>query len=157
MPTQTEVVYPSTSSFSGAAQLNEGPFFVPSVKRLLRLELHGLENFQGVLIGNTSVGANFQLYAVQWVPHGSPAADCITTADGPNWLIRRQIGTQDQSVFWSNATFDAYELYSLAFDDCWAGQLAINADIDLYLLLRAPTGVSISNMNLFASMRFWWS
>lgn len=156
MATLVEVVYPSISSFSGTSQLNLGPYFVPSVKRLLRVEVHGEINFQGSSIGTSSVFANFQLWAVQWVPHGTAALDCVTTADGPQWPIRQQTGQDDGHATWSPSTDVAGVLSHLALNGWWAGQLAINGDIDLYLSSRAPTGVSVSNQNLFASLRFWW-
>lgn len=157
MAVQTEVVYPSISAFSSAAQLNLGPYFVPSVNKLLRLEAHGEFNFQGFTIGPAGVFANFQLWAVQWVPHTAAPADCITTADGPNWLIRRQLGTNDSVTDWTPPTNNAQVITSLALDGSWAGQLPIGGDIDLWLSAKAPTGVVIPNMNAFASLRFWWS
>lgn len=157
MPTTlVEVVYPNTAAFSGISQLNEGPFFVPSVKRLLRAEVRGAINYQGATISNTSVFGNFQLWSLQWVPHGTPAQDCVTTADGVQWLIRQQIGTSDGAIAWAPSTTAAATLSTNGMHADWAGQLAINGDIDLYLSLRAPTGASIANMNLFASIRFWW-
>lgn len=156
MTTLVEVVYPSTSSFSGTSQLNLGPYFVPDVKRLLRAEVHGAVNFQGATISVSSVVANFQLWAVQWVPHGSSPADIVTTADGDQWLMRQQLGQDDALTTWAPSTDAAALLASLALNGWWAGQLAINGSIDLYLSLKAPTGASIPNMNLFASLRFWW-
>lgn len=156
MATLVEVVYPSTSSFSGVAQLNLGPYLVPDVKRLLRAEVHGAINFQGATIAVSSVAANFQLWAVQWVPHGSAAADVVTTADGPNWLMRQQVGQDDSYTTWAPSTDNAGLLVSYGLNGSWAGQLAINTSIDLYMSLRAPTGVSVPNENLFASLRFWW-
>lgn len=156
MSTLVEVVYPSTSSFSGSSQLNLGPYFVPDVKKLLRAEVHGAINYQGATIAVTSVVANFQLWAVQWVPHGSSPADIVTTADGDNWLIRQQTGQDDLITSWAPSTDDAAQLASLALNGWWAGQLAINTSIDLYMSTRAPTGVPVPNQNLFASLRFWW-
>lgn len=156
MTTLVEVVYPSTSAFSGTSQLNLGPYFVPDVKRLLRAEVHGAINFQGATVGTSSVVANLQLWAVQWVPHGTSPSDVVTTADGDQWLIRQQVGRDDLSSTWAPSTDAAGLLTSLALDGWWAGQLAINTSIDLYMSLRAPTGASITNQNLFASLRFWW-
>lgn len=157
MSTQVEVVYPSTSAFSSAAQLNLGPYFVPSVRKLLRAEVHGQINFQGVTLGVASVLANFQLWAVQWVPHTAAPADCVTTADGPNWLVRQQVGTDDLVTSWTPSTNVAAVLVTAGLEGSWAGQLPIGGDIDLWLSAKAPTGVVIPNMNLFASLRFWWS
>jgi hypothetical protein len=157
MSVQTEVVYPSVSSFSSSAQLNIGPYFVPSVNKLLRVEAHGQINFQGVVLGSSSVFANFQLWAVQWVPHTAAPADCITTADGPNWLVRQQVGSEDLTTSWAPSTNNAAVLVTAGIVGSWAGQLPIGGDIDLWLSAKAPTGVVIPNMNLFASLRFWWS
>lgn len=157
MSTQVEVVYPSVSSYSSAAQLNIGPFFVPGVNRLLRAEVHGRVNFQGINFGPTSVQANTELWAIQWVPSGSSPADCVLTADGPNWLIRQQLGENDALMFWTPDTNSAAVLGALKLDAWWAGQLAIGQDIDLWLSAKAPTGAVFGNINLFASLRFWWS
>lgn len=156
MAVQTEVVYPSTAAFSGTGQLDLGPYFVPSVNKLLRLELHAKRNVQIVLFGSTSVEENIELYAVQWVPHGGAPANCVTTADGVNWLIRRQAGDQETRFAWSNATADGYASATVVLEGCWAGQLLIGGDIDLYLSMRSPTGAGIGNCNVFGSIRFWW-
>jgi hypothetical protein len=155
---QTEVVYPSIPSFSSSSQLNLGPYFVPAPNKLLRAEVRGRVNFQTTTVGTGSVLANFALWALQWVPHGAGAADCVTTADGPNWLIRQQIG--DTSVYstWAPPTgVLGQQLGGDALHADWAGQLAIGSDIDLWLSFRAPTGVTLGNLNVFASIRFWWS
>lgn len=156
MGTQVEVVYPSTSAFSGTGQLNIGPFFVPDVVRLLRVETRGKFNFQAGTYGTSSVEANFQLWAVQWVPHTASPSDCITTADGPNWLVRQQIGQDESRIGWAPSSATAGALITVPICADWAGQLVINGSIDLWLSARAPTGVSIANMNCFASIRFWW-
>lgn len=157
MTTQVEVVYPSTTAFSGSSQLNLGPYLVPDVTTLLRCEVRGQLNYQGQTISASSVTANFPLWAVQWVPHSAAPQDCITTADGPNWLIREQIGKDDVFEGWAPSTDAAASLLTYALRAEWAGQLAIGASIDLYMSMRAPTGVSLANANLYASIRFWWA
>lgn len=156
MAPQVEVVYPSTSSFSSASQLNLGPYFVPSVNKLLRVEARGQFNFEGISLAANGVHANFQLWAVQWVPHTSAPADCITTADGPNWLIREQVGHSDTVGNWAPTSGPGVDLVSVGLYGNWAGQLLISGDIDIWLSAKAPTGVVIPNMNCFASIRFWW-
>lgn len=157
MTIQTEVVYPSVSSFSSSAQLNIGPFGIPFVKTLLRLEARGQVNFQGVPLAANGVHANFQLWAVQWVPATAAPADCITTADGPNWLIREQTGTHDTTSNWAPTSGPGVDIITYGLKAEWAGQLPIGGAIDLWLSAKAPTGVVVPNMNLFASLRFWWS
>lgn len=157
MAIQTEVVYPSTSSFSGTSQLDLGPYHLGLVKTLLRAEVHGQVNFQGAVISSSSVTANFQLWAVQYVPAGNPANNIVTTADGPAFLIRQQVGSEDMLSTWAPNTSNAAVIGALALEGEWAGQQPINASIDLWMSLKAPTGASIPNQNLFASLRFWWS
>lgn len=157
MGVKVAVVYPSISSFSGTAQLNIGPFNIPNVITLLRAEVRGKINFQGFTLGPTGVETNFQLWALQQVPAGAGASDCITTADGPQWLMRRQLGSQETRVDWTPTTNNVQYMATYPVEDNWAGQLPINASIDLWLSARAPTGVTIANMNLFASIRFWWT
>lgn len=157
MATQVEVVYPSTSSFSGTSQLNLGPYALPTVATFLRLEVRGRVNYQGVVIPANGVEANTPLWAVQWVPHGNSPADCVTTADGPNWLIRQQLGTGETRVTWSPTTSNGVYLAGDPTVAEWAGQLIIGAAIDLYFSMRAPTGVSVANLNYFGSLRFWWN
>lgn len=157
MSTKAEVVYPSTSSFSGTSQLNLGPYTVPTVGRLLRTEVRGMINVQGSTISVSSVTANFGLWGVQWVPTGNAPSDIVTTADGPQFPIREQVGNKDLITTWAPSTDDAALLFNFGLRSFWAGQLHIGQTIDLYLSLRAPTGASLSNANLFASLRFWWS
>lgn len=156
MATQVAVVYPSASAFSGSSQLNIGPYFVPNVNRLLRAEVRGNVNFQGLILAPSSVQANFQLWALQWVPTGSAAADCITTADGENWLVREQLGRDDTTNAWTPDTDNCAFLATYTLNANWGGQLPIGYSIDIWLSLRAPTGAAIANQNLFASIRFWW-
>jgi hypothetical protein len=155
--TQIATVYPTTASFSGTAQLNEGPFLVPTVNTLLRVEVRGKINFAGFVTGPGGTENNWQLWGVQLVPHGSPANDVVTNADGSNWLIREQIGSQETRVVWTPETNNAQYIAAYPLKAAWGGQLPINASIDLYLSLRAPSGASIPTMDLYASLRFWWS
>lgn len=157
MTTLVQVVYPNTSAFSGTAQLNEGPFFIPSVNTLIRCEVHGQVNFEALSLSATGVVGSFQLWSVQWVPHGTPAQDCVTTADGPRWLIRQQLQTSDYYTTWAPTSGPGVFLNGGSLTGKWAGQLAINGDIDVYLSLRAPTGAAIANQNLMGSIRFWWA
>lgn len=157
MSTQIEVVYPSTSAFSGTAQLNLGPYTVPNVKTLLRVQHRGKVNFQGVSIGDTTVEANTPLWAVQFVPQGNAPADVVTTVDGGTWLIRRQLGSTETRLAWAPNTDTAAYLATVDLTDDWHGQLALGISIDLYLSMRAPTGATINNLNLFSSLRFWWA
>lgn len=154
--TLVEVVYPSNPAYTGPSQLDIGPFHVPDVNTLLRLEVHGKVNFQGIIFNGGSVEANFQLWAVQWVTGGAAPADCITTADGPAFLIRQQMGLNDTRFAWDQTSTDGVAIIGYGLDAYWAGQLAINTSIDLWLSINAPTGVSVPNQNIFASMRFWW-
>lgn len=157
MGIQVAVVYPSVSSFSSSAQLNIGPFGIPFVNKLLRAEVRGQVNFQGVPLAANGVHANFQLWAVQWVEAGTAPGDCITTADGLNWLIREQMGTQDTTSNWAPTSGPGVDIISYGLKAEWGGQIPIGRSIDLWLSSRAPTGVVVPNMNLFASLRFWWS
>lgn len=151
------VVYPQTSSASGSGQENYGPYEVPSCIALLRVEVRGEVNFQGATISDTSVTANYQLYAVQYVAHGAAAADIVSTADGLPFLLREQTGRDDTLTTWAPNTDSAAILGSLGLRAQWAGQLQINESIDLYLSFKSPGGQSVPNHNLFASLRFWWS
>lgn len=157
MSTKTEVVYPSISSYSGSSQLNLGPYNVPTVGRLLRAEVRGQFNYQGANYDASSVLANLALWAVQWVPAGDSPSDVVTTADGPQFLIREQMGTEDILTSWAPSTDVSALLLSYGLRSFWAGQLHIGESIDLYMSLRAPTSVTLANFNLFASLRFWWS
>jgi hypothetical protein len=155
--TQKEVVYPSVSAFSGTSQLNIGPFAVPSVVKFLRAEVRGRANFQGGLFGATSVEANFTLWGLQQIASGGSPLDVVTSTDDDHWLIREQLGSQAVRDFWAPSTDTAAVLQGDPTDADWAGNLVIGASIDLYLSMRAPTGVAVGNMNYFGSIRFWWS
>lgn len=157
MATQVEVVYPSTTGFSGTSQLNLGPYAVPTVATLLRCELRGMVNFTGATITALSIEANTPLWAVQWGAHGFTPADCVTTADGPNWLIRQQLGDSSTRVSWAPASDDAAFVAGYGMKADWAGQLIIGSPIDLYFSMRAPTGASVPNFNVYATIRFWWN
>lgn len=157
MATQTEVVYPSTTSFSGSTQLNLGPYAVPSVNWLLRAEVRGAVNFSSITVPGAYSSANWQLWAVQWVPSGAGASDIVTTADGPQFLIREQLGANDLINPYTVGTGTTYVGASLAMKASWAGQIVIGTSINLFLSLKPPTGATVSNFNLYASLRFWWA
>lgn len=154
-PVQTE--YPSSGSFSGSAQVNFGPFFISGVHKLLRHEVRGQMNAQGVSLTDMGVAANQVLWAVQWVPTGDSPSNIVTTVDGPQFPIREQLGTSDLSTAWAPTTSDGVVLASFGLRSFWAGQLAVNQSIDLYLSVKTPNGSAIANSNLFASLRTWWS
>lgn len=159
MTTQVAVVYPSTTSFSGTGQLNLGPYLVPTVNTLLRAEVRGAFNFAGQSVTDTVDVANVTLWAVQWVPHGNPPNDAVTSADGDlnGWLIRQQSSNNDVSVAWAPNTDTAAFLAGLTLKADWAGQLKLAGEsIDLYLSMIAPSGASVPTMNLYATLRFWW-
>lgn len=151
------VVYPQTSSASGTGQENFGPYEIPSCIALLRVEVRGEVNFQGATISDTSVTANRQLWAVQWVSHGGGIQNIVTAADGLSFPLREQTGSQDSLSTWAPNSDSAAVIGSLALRGFWAGQLQINESIDLYLSLQPPSGESVPNYNVFASLRFWWS
>lgn len=157
MTIQVATVYPSVSSFSGTGQLDIGPYFIPSPKRLIRAEVRGMVNFQAFSLSNVGVLANFQLWAVQYADHGSAPANIVTTADGLPWLIREQLGHEDYVSAWAPTSGPGIVLSGSTLRAEWAGQTDIGRDIDLWLSLRPPTGVSVANQNVFASLRFWWS
>lgn len=157
MQTLVATVYPSTSAYSGSGQLDIGPFGIPDPIRLIRAEVRGQANLQGQPIAYNSVSANFPLWAVQWVDSGAGPNNIVTTADGLAWLIREQLGHQDTITSFAPATDTAGSLISYGLDADWAGQTSIGRTIDLWLSFRPPTGVSIPNMNVFASLRFWWT
>jgi|GEM_PF-2485329 len=157
MGIQAAVVYPSVSSFDSASQLNIGPYLVPDVKTLIRVESRGRVNFQGVSSVWNTVLANTLLWAVQWVPHGDTPNDVVTTADGLPWLIRQQLGTADSRVFWTPDSSSGTIISSDSLEADWAGQLPVNESIDLYLSARTPTGGSSGNLNVYGSLRFWWN
>lgn len=158
MATQVEVVYPSTTAFTGPAQLDLGPFYVPTVATFLRAEVRGRINYEVVTYGaGAGVQENLQLWAVQWVPHGSSPANIVTTADGPNWLIREQLGTGETTAAWTPNTGSSVVLQTASIRSEWAGQLIIGAGIDLYMSVAPPTGIASANANLYASLRFWWA
>lgn len=157
MTVKVEVVYPSTSSFSGTAQLDIGPFPAGTVNTLLRAEVNGAMNWQSQVVGNPVVVVNTPLWALQWVPHTAAPSDCVTTADGPNWLIRQQIGRTDVQSTWAPSTSDAVLLGSSTLVGSWAGQLVIGSPTDLWLSLKSPSGIGMANFNLFASIRWWWT
>lgn len=157
MSTQVAVVYPSTTSFSGSGQLDLGPFFIPSVIKLLRVEVRGKINFQAVTFDSAGVEANFILWSVQWVPTSTSPNNCVTTADGPQWPIREQIGSQETRMTWAPSTDVSATMAGYAIKAEWAGQVEVGESIDMYMSLRPPTGSSVPNYNLFASLRFWWA
>ena len=157
MPINVQTEYPSTSAFSGTSQLDLGPLFISDVNKLLRHEVRGQLNIQGQSVLDNGVNANVALWAVQWVPAGDSPSNIVTTVDGPQFPIREQMGTIDTLAVYaptadSGAMFVAYGLKSF-----WAGQLPVAQSIDLYLSVKAPTGVSLANFNLFASLRTWWA
>lgn len=157
MSVKTQVEYPSVGSFSGTSQLNIGPFFISNVVKLLRHEVRGQLNSQGSALSSTSVFANTALWAVQWVPHGNSPSNIISTVDGPQFPIREQMGTIDEAIAWAPSSSAGAVLNSYGLVSFWAGQLPVNQSIDLYLSVNTPTGVGLSNCNLFASLRTWWS
>ena len=119
--------------------------------------MRGQLNAQGVTLGATSVAANTALWAVQWVPHGNSPSNIISTIDGPQFPIREQMGTSDGDITWSPSSNAAADLGTYGLRAFWAGQLAVNQSIDLYLSVNTPTGVGLTNCNVFASLRTWWS
>lgn len=149
--------YWSTSSFSGAGQLNEGPFHVGNVNKFFRFEVRGVMNFQGIAYGGTTVEANYSAWGLQQVPHGAAALDVITSTDNDTWLMRRQTGSNDTRFAWTPDTNLAAVLRSEAIADDWRGQLAIAADTDLYLSIKSSTGGVVDNYNTFGTIRLWWA
>lgn len=146
----------NTSSFSGSAQLNEGPFFVGFVNKFFKVEVHGMINFQGAVFGSSSVEANFAAFGLQQVPHGAAALDVITSTDNETWFMRRQIGQDDHRAVWAPDTSNSALLASQVVTDRWAGQLAIGADTDLFLSVKTSTGAALGNLNSFGTIRLWW-
>lgn len=157
MATSQQVEYPHSAAFSGAGQLDLGPFFISDVKKLLRHEVRGQVNIQGQSLADNAVLGNLLLYAVQWVPTGNSPSNIVTTIDGPQFPIREQMGKIDTVSAWAPTTAVGAVLISYGMDSFWAGQLVVNQSIDLYLSVRTPDGSAQPNSNLIASLRTWWS
>lgn len=157
MATQVEVVYPSSTAIDLTTQNDIGPFFVPDVVTLLRAELRGRCNFVGTTYAAGNNEKNVILWAVQWTTGGAGPANIVTTADGPAFLMREQLGAQDVRDFWAVPTDDANIMQGDSLHRDWAGQIAINTSIDLYLSFAVPTGVTPAIFNMYGSLRFWWA
>lgn len=157
MAVQTEVVYPSTGSASGSGQVDLGPFYVPAVTTLLRAEVRGKINFETLSINYPFYEANYQLWALQWVPHGTVAQNCITSADGKQWLIRQQVGSEESRIAWAPTSDTGLYLATYPTVAEWAGQQYIGESIDLYLSMAPPTSAGVDAFNYYGSIRFWWS
>lgn len=147
----------STSSFSGTAQLNEGPFFVGNVNKFFRAEVRGQVNYQIPNIATGSVTANLLAWGLQQVPHTNAALDVITSPDSDSWMMRRQTGQEDTSATWAPASSQGAIVTSYAVIDDWAGQLAIGGNTDMFLVLKTSTGQTIPNVNTFGTIRVWWA
>lgn len=157
MGTQKEVVYPTVAAFSGAGAVFFGPYPSGTVNKLLRAEVHGAANYQGLAVGASSVFTNQLLWGLQWVAHGAGALDPVTSSDDDHWLIRQQTGDQSYATSWAPSTATAGVLSGVQLAGSWAGQLPIGASIDLFLALKSDTGLAVANLNVFATIRWWWS
>jgi hypothetical protein len=147
----------STTSFSGTGQLSEGPFLIGTVTKFFRAEVRGQINYEGVNFGDVSVLANFAAWGLQQVPHGDAAHDVVTDTDSDTWLARRQIGSQDYFSGYAPNTDTAAFFRGYSIADDWAGQLAIGAETDVYLAIKATEGNSLDNLNTFGTIRLWWA
>ncbi len=156
MPLMTTFFW-NNASFTGSSQLDIGPFFIGFVNKIYKMEADGEANYQGSVLGTSSVFANFLAWAVQKVPHGTAANDLVSTADGEDWFIRRQTGSEDYATSWAPNTSNAGVLAGVKLVDKWAGQLAIGADTDLFVSFKSSTGASLANFNTFGTVRIWWN
>jgi len=147
----------STDSFSGASQLNEGPFHVGTVTKFLRAEVRGNINYQGASLADNGIFANYAAWGLQQIPHGDAALDVYTDTDSDTWLMRRQTGSQDVVPAYAPTTDVGAFFVSNTVADDWAGQLAIGADTDMYLVIKATEGNSLASLNTFGTIRVWWS
>lgn len=147
----------TTPSFSGASQLNIGPFFVGFVDKFYKVEVHGQVNYQGELFGSSSVLVNFPAWGVQQIPQGSAAADVITSFDGDAWFIRRQLGQDDNTAAWAPSTDTSAVLITNTLVDRWAGQLAVGGDTDVWFSMKSANGSALPNLNVFGTIRLWWN
>lgn len=147
----------TTSAFSGSSQLNEGPFHVGTANKFYKLQVRGQVNFQGKAVAAGSVAANDFAVGVVIVGHGDAAPDVITSSDNDGWLVRGNFGRSDYTVTWAPSSDTGETLVTYAIKDRWAGQLAVGSDVDLFLCVKSTDGVALANLNLFATMRLWWS
>lgn len=149
--------FANTGSFSGAGQLSLGPFNIGTVSKIYRMQLRGNMSFQGVTIGTSSVFAGWYVVAVQWVPHGDPMNDVVLTSDYDGFLTRSQVGLSDITATWAPSTDAAGNLAWVAFRDEWRGQGNIGQNADLWFGMKPAGSGSSPNLNVYASMRLWWS
>jgi hypothetical protein len=146
----------TTSSFSGTGQLDEGPFHVGTVNKFFRAEVRGNINYEGVSVADTGVFANYAAWGLQQIAHGSSPLDVVSSADDDAWLMRRQTGSQDVvPAYAPNSDTGAFFVTNTVADD-WAGQLAIGADTDVYLVIKGITGSGLANLNTYGTIRLWW-
>jgi hypothetical protein len=146
------------SSTSGSAQINQGPFHLGSIGRLLKTETHGQINLQGGTFGSSSVFSDPVCWGLQVVDHGASPLDLITSLDNDQWLIRQQTDNGDTgySSTWSPSTDTAAALSGLPQRSRWRGNYVRNADTDIYLSWALPFSGTFPNFNSYGVLRAWW-
>lgn len=155
--TTKNIFYWGTGAFSGSGQLDEGPFIIGDVDRLLRAKVRGMINYQGSAIGDTGVEANLLMWGLQWGVHGYSPLDVVTSTDNDYWLLRLQTGQGDPGLSFAPSSDTGANLRSRGVADNWAGQLAVYESIDAYLSFAQPFGGSVPNLNTYGTVEFWWS
>jgi hypothetical protein len=151
------IFYYDQTSASGSAQINQGPFHLGTVNRLLQIEAVGTLNYQSQTLSVPTVLTNNILWGVSLVPHGSAVLDVLVSLDNDQWPIRQMIDFGSYVSWWAPSSAVGVAMVGAALNKLWRGQLILLADTDMYLSWGLPFGGSFADFNAVGSLRAWWS
>jgi hypothetical protein len=154
MPNINSFLFRNTGSPSGA--IEEGPFHVGTIARLVQVECIGsmffgptTETVSGFRIDNPFV------HGIQYGPHGYTPLALYASANDPQWLKLEGVEEATWEAFTDHAitTVDIWGVYKLNFK--FRGQLPIGFDTDMYYSLQDVWG-SGGTIQVAGQLRVLW-
>lgn len=146
MSTPVNTYFWSTVNTVVTSQLNEGPFIINPMSKLLEVTVKGQLNVQSSVVGSPVTGNNDLSWAIFWVPHGGSILNIVGGSDGRQFLVREQLGDTDNFVAWAPSTSNGVLFGAFGLDRVWRGQQLTGGGIDLYVSFATPLSGGVGNV-----------
>lgn len=154
MPSRDLFYFNATNS-SSPTQLNQGPWEIGSLNKLLRVRLRGNITVGVVTdIASSSTFSNNLNLGIQFGNHGYTPHNVVTDDALTDFLwTGQQIVGPGQTMWAPSTDTPGYFAYTVLNEE-WNGQFLIQADTDFYLSFGNPFGSDTGPYNVAGTVEF---
>lgn len=142
MTTSRSIFYFNETTSSLPTQVNQGPWNLSSLGKLLRVTTRGSIGQEAGSISPTYQPINGLNWGLQLGAHGYTPMNVVTGADSLDWLWTGEIDLGNLLPVWAPSSDDAQGFDVVSLTQTWAGQWDISASTDFYLSFGDPFSIT---------------